>query len=206
MINYQNIVELISNKDPEGLSVLFKCYGKQFYRYAVRKWHLSEDEAWDTVYRTLDTLVLKLSKYEFESEAHFNNFIYKVFTNFLRQHFRSHRNKQDDIQYVDFTEENGGEEESANSIRFDIDKKTFFDYYKTEAIENPNILVLNNALNTLSEEEQDILLMRAQGFSYDEIAKFLNVDNNQLKVRHHRAKQKLIKLLEDTKINPHEQP
>ncbi len=207
MADYQNILEFIKNKDPNGLQELYRSYGRKFYGYAVKKWNLSEDEAWEVVYKTLETLVLKLPNYQFESEAHFNNFLYKVFTNFLRQNFRSQRANQNDIKYInineDPTEDNQGL--PSNKLRFEIDKQTFNEYYQLEALENPKLLLLNVALEKLPVGEKDILLLRAQGFSYEEVAQLLKVNNNQLKVKHHRAKQKLLKILEETiKTQSHE--
>jgi RNA polymerase sigma-70 factor (ECF subfamily) len=45
--------------------------------------------------------------------------------------------------------------------------------------------------------DRELLLLKAQNYTYDEIASILSIENNQLKVKHHRAKQKLINLLKD---------
>jgi RNA polymerase sigma factor (sigma-70 family) len=203
-MNYKEILELISQKEKKGLEALYASYGQKFYTYAINKWLLNEDEAWEVVYQTLDTLVLKLSKYEFESKTHFDNFIFKVFTNFLRQYFRSHRKHQHDIVYVDFNLDNSHDGD-ANSIEtnniekdesiLEIDDQSFNNYYSSEIIENPKLLALRDALGQMDKTEKEILLLRAQNYSYDEIALMLKIENNQLKVKHHRAKIKLMQLL-----------
>jgi len=200
MNRYQYILDLINNKDPNGLKELFDSFGKKFYGYAVSKWNFSKDEAWDVVYKTLETLVLKLPNYEFKSEAHFKNFLYKVFVNFLRQQFRSQRNKQIEIEHLDFNSDVSEDKDgnASDNLHFKIDKQTYNDYYRAEIIESPKLVALNIALEKLQTEEKDILLLRAQGFSYEEVAGLLSIDNKQLKVKHLRAKNKLIKLLEET--------
>jgi RNA polymerase sigma factor (sigma-70 family) len=192
-MNYLDIITLIGNKDPKGLEELYQAYGKKFFGYSVNQWHLSEDEAWEVVYKTLETLVLKLSNYHFESQTYFDNFLYKVLFNFLRQHFRAKRSHEDKLVLVDLYED----QEKMPSLTRQLDAISFQDYYKSEIVENPVLLALNDALSQLEGADKDILLLRAQNYSYDEIAAMLNIDNKQLKVKHHRAKQKLINILNE---------
>lgn len=190
-MTYRDILQLIGNKDSKGLEELYQVYGSKFYAYAIQRWNLSEDDAWDVVYKTLETLVLKLPNYEFKSQALFEGFMFKVLVNFLRQHFRSKRHAQEsEIEFVDLNNE-----EMPYQISKQINKTAFTEYYKTESVENPALLILNEALNKLDANDKDILLLRAQNYSYDEIAALLGIDNNQLKVKHHRAKQKLLNLI-----------
>lgn len=193
-MNYQDILQLISNKDPKGLEELYQTYGSRFYAYAVQRWNLTEDEAWEIVYKTLETLVLKLSNYQFESKALFEGFLFKVLLNFLRQYFRSKRSSHEaEIDFVDLN----NEEEVPYQVSKQISKAAFSDYYKTESVENPALQILNEALSKLESMDKDILLLRAQNYSYDEIAGLLNIDNKQLKVTHHRAKQKLLTMINE---------
>jgi RNA polymerase sigma-70 factor (ECF subfamily) len=187
-------MQLIINQDPKGLEELYDTYGKKFYTYCVRNWHLSEDEAWEVIYKTLETLILKLSHYEFVSKQHFDNFLYKVLTNFIRQYFRKNRSHtEQEIEYVDLT----NSEETSKEVTQHINQLSFTDYYKSEFIDSPELLNLNEALDKLEPIDKDILLLRAQNYTYDEISIFLGIENKQLKVTHHRAKKKLIdKLIE----------
>ncbi len=196
-MDYLEIIDLLSKKDKRGLELLYTLYGGKFFSFAVEKWDLSEDEAWDVVYQTLETLILKLSQYEFESKKHFENFIFKVFTNFLRQYFRSSRKKESYIYFEYINQDVPADNKYSlnEQAEIEIDKKDFDDYYKYEDIENPKLIALQNALKKLSELDRELLLLRAQNFTYDEIAEFLKIDNNQLKVRHYRAIQKLMKFM-----------
>lgn len=208
-MEYKEIIKLILSKDKAGLEALYNIYGQKFYSFAVTRWNLSEDDAWEVVYQTLETLVLKLPDYMFESKLHFDNFLFKVFTNFLRQLYRKHRHREvekygteklfDDSIYSDSQEvteildiEN---RESYESSDFSIEHQVLNEYYETEIVENPKLTALRKALEQLDEVERDILLLRAQDYSYDEIAKMLKIDNKQLKVRHHRIKSRLILIM-----------
>lgn len=194
MVEYTDIIELIGKKDPKGLEELYNVYGSRFYTYSITRWNLTEDEAWDVVYKTLETLVLKLSNYKFESKARFEGFLFKVLVNFLRQSFRAKRSQHEgEIEFVDLNRE----DEMPYYISKHIHKNAFTEYYKTELVESPTLILLNDALGQLEQSDKDILLLRAQNYSYDEIAVLLKIDNNQLKVKHHRAKQKLMHIINE---------
>ena len=198
-MDYLDILRLIAEKDKAGLEALYKAYGNKLYSYAVKRWQLSEDAAWDVVYQTLDTLVLKLSAYSFESKAHFENFLFKVFTNYLRQHFRRHRKHQfDEVSLTiehDSATDTGEEEWTDQPVGYEMDEKSLRDYYQSEKLDNPKLFELENALNTLDENDKAILLLRAQNYSYEEIASMLHIENKDLKVKHHRLKTKIQQLL-----------
>ena len=77
-----------------------------------------------------------------------------------------------------------------------VTKEFFLEYTDSEESENSKLKELQVALSKLEPVEKDLLLLKANGFSYEQIADMLNIENNQLKVKHHRAKKKLIKLLQ----------
>lgn len=201
-MDYRQILELIKDKDKKGYEALYLLYANKFFGYAVNKWFFSEDDAMNIVYQTLETLVLKVSNYEFESKAHFENFIFKVFTNFLRQQFRQNRKKQQEISFTSLSEiELDTHDESVDFFKiessFSVDALN--EYYQTDSSDNPKLIILQKALDQLEKSDKEILLLRAQNFSYDEIAAMLTIEDKQLKVKHHRAKARLLKILE--KIN-----
>lgn len=193
MKEYKEILDLLKSQPQSGLEQLYENYGKKFYSYCIRQWKMTEDDAWDVIYKTLEALVLKLSNYDFESQAHFNNFLYKVLINFIRQNFRTRRsNEEYDMMLLDFQEEDIA---SFGAVTKLLNERAFKDYYALEIVDDPAILALKEALSKMDEQEKDILLLRAQNYSYDEIAEMLAIENNQLKVKHHRAKKKLVQLL-----------
>lgn len=192
MIEYTEILKLLKSQQQSGLEQLYENYGKKFYNYCIRQWSLTEDDAWEIIYKTLETLVLKLSNYEFESQAHFDNFLFKVLINFVRQYFRSRRHREDyEMVLLDFQEE----DQLSSTVTKLLNEQSFKDYYALEIVDNPAILALKDALTKIDEQEKDILLLRAQNYSYEEVAKLLGIENNQLKVKYHRAKKKLIQIL-----------
>lgn len=196
-MEFDQIIQLINRKNKTGLEALYNQYGEKFYWFAVKKWNLTEDQAWDVVYQTLDTLVLKLDKYDFESQSHFENFLFKVFTNFLRQFYRKSKTQVEEVS-VDFLESVGQEGNVLvnGSSELMEEDAVFSDNEDEETVlENPKLNALKIALKQMNSTDRDILLLRAQNYSYDEIASLLSIENNQLKVRHHRAKTKLLQII-----------
>ncbi len=80
-----------------------------------------------------------------------------------------------------------------------IEKDSILNLYQDNKHEK--LELLTKVLDMLEQSDKDLLLLRAQNFSYEEIAKLLGIENNQLKVKHHRAKGKLLKLIENELIN-----
>lgn len=189
MANYREIIELVKKKDPTGAERLYEAYGKAFYTYCIKSWQFSEDEAWEVVYRTLEMLILKLDNYQLNSQAEFDRFLYKVLINFLRQQYRSKKFRDaKETVYVDFNAESGGSNEFVQYLN----EAAFFAFNEPENTVNPALQQLHIILETFNPTDRDLLLLRAQNYSYEEIADLLHIENNQLKVRHHRAKKKLI--------------
>lgn len=202
-MDYKEILNLLLDKQKKGLEELYNAYGRKFYAYAVDKWKFDEDTSWDIVYQTLDTLVLKLNDYEFKSKAHFESFIFKVFLNYLRQYFRKNREEQyNTVKYLDLSENmdvvDSESEEFVKELQNKIDENFIKDYYENEQFDNGKLSDLKQALGKMDVMDKDILLLRAQNYTYDEIAEILRIENAQLKVKHHRAKLKLLKLLNKT--------
>src|SRR5688572_27957858 len=90
---------LKKNKD-EGISVLYNRYGKKLYTYAIRNWNLDEDQSWDIVYRTIYQVVNTIDKYEFENENKLSAFVFKIFINYLRNHYRDEKRRKEQLSFT----------------------------------------------------------------------------------------------------------
>lgn len=210
-MDYREILDNISARDKKALEQLYLQYGQRFYSYAIHKWQLDTELAWQVVYDTLDILLLRLPDYEIQSQAHFDNLIFKIFINCLRQAFRKHRKNQYDIEYVDFTQQdagdaddNGNEDEYSEPVDHNgalIDDHSFNRIYGTDIAENPKLTELKKILDEMDETERNILLLRAQNYSYEEISKMLLIESKNLKVKYLRAKNKVRKLFQNAQTD-----
>lgn len=177
----QETYKLITQKNKDSIALLYERYGKKLYGYAIHSWKMDEDDAWNLVYKTLYRILDTAAGYSFESESKFSSFIFKVFINNLRQHYRETKKAREKIEIVSGEPELHGEtivEElpEDNSVRMNL---------------------LKAELDKLEDWERMLLLMRSQDMPYSEIAKFVHKPEDQLKVYYSRLKAALIKRINE---------
>lgn len=162
------------------ITIIYNRYGKKLYSYAIHTWKLDEDAAWDLIYKTIYKVFESYGKYEFESEEKFASFIFKMFINYLRNHYRD--NKHDKAFQF--------------SAMDDVDlaaKET----HEDGQTQNPKLIALNEVLDKMEDWERMLLLMRSEGRAYSEIGKYIDKPENQLKVYYQRLKELLTKKLNE---------
>jgi len=91
------LVKEIRKKNKAAITTLYNRYGKKLYGFAIYKWNLDEDEAWEIVYQTLYKIIEVSDKYVFADEKKFVGFIYKVFVNNLRNYYQKKKSKHEVI-------------------------------------------------------------------------------------------------------------
>lgn len=195
------IINSIRSKDKNALESLYNNYGIKLFSFARTNWNLSEDDGWELVYNTLFKVIEVIDRYDFKNEKHFQNWIYKIFKNELFQFYRRNENKasfKDFVSLEAFKTKQIEPDEDWQKVSDGIgilNNISNEDYLLQEETVNPTIVALENALNEIGDFNKQLLLLRAQGFTYEEVASFLGVDKKNLKVKYLRAKQKVIKLL-----------
>lgn len=196
-VEYKKILQLVKEDLKVGLEALFNSYSDYFYNYIIKNWNLSEDEAWEVIYQTFDKLLTRLPDCEFSSQNQFNAYIFKVLKSYLLKSYRKKQTLKSKIEVISIEDatNDGIREDYLSSLGFD--KSFIRRNLSDEETDSSKMKDLKKALLLLEEFDREILLLRVQNFSYDEIAQLLKVDNNQLKVKHYRAKQKLLKIIEN---------
>ncbi len=159
-----DLITQLKKKDKESIRILYERYGKKLYGYAITQWKVSEDDAWDLVYKTLYKVIDSIDNYTFKDENRFVGFLFKVFTNYLRNHLRDTKGKQvsttellDNLS-IPLKEEGSNKEES------------------------PLMRCLKKVLEALEDWQRVLLLMKAQDYAYKDIAPYVNRPEKQLKV------------------------
>jgi len=207
-VKYKNIISLFQEDLNKGLTALFEGYGQKLYGFAVTHFHIDEDESYDVLYKTMDTVGKVITRYEFTSENHFGNWLFKIHKNNILQLLRSKKSKEKDFQIVSFNdwavEAKELDDENLNLDNFKqvIEQISTVDPYESSTKNNKLFFAMQKALEQLSDIEKELLLLRMNNYSYDEIAKMLNIENNQLKVKFNRAKAKVekktLEIIKDT--------
>lgn len=192
-----DIVQRLNQPTNQLLTWLYERYAQSWYRLATARWGLDADSAWDVIYKTLDTLLAKRSTLPTDPPAYFDNYLFKVFINNLRQCLREQARRDETFRLVPLTTEPADQsaDERGNLDELAVSNETMAQLMtENEEATHPMLARLEQVLAQLDETDQSLLLLKAQLFSYDEIAEMLGIENKQLKVRHFRAKQKLIHL------------
>jgi RNA polymerase sigma factor (sigma-70 family) len=165
---------ILKNKNKETITFLYERYGKKLYGFAKVKWKVSEDDAWELVYKTLYKVLSVGDKYTFANEDKFRAFLFKVFVNYLRNHYRDNKGKG--IVETELLE---------THEKLAYDRKEMADEKESS---NPLMRCLQKVLAVLEDWQRVLLLMRAQDHSYEYIAKYVTRPEDQLKVYHQRLK------------------
>lgn len=160
------------------LTLIYEQYGRKLYSYAIMTWRVNEDVAWDLVYKTVYKAAETYDKYKFETEQKFMSFLFRIFINLLRNHYRDNKAFQQAFTTMDEAEIN-----------------SFYIKEQTDPWPNKKLNALNEALEQMEEWERVLLLMRSEGHAYSEIAKYVDKPENQLKVYYQRLKEQLAKKL-----------
>ncbi len=171
------LVKHIQKKDKKAITLLYNLYGKKLYGFAITKWSVSEDEAWEIIYKTLYKIIEVIDKYSFENDSKFNGFVYQVFINNLRNNYTEKKKKY--IETISLEEQHGS---------YSTEKE---EHTQEQLSDNPYMNCLKKTLEQFEDWKRILLLMKAQNFSYEEISKYVNKPSEQLKVYYLRAKQLL---------------
>ena len=192
---------LLKENPEKGIEILYERFGKKLYGYGVSSWKLNEDESWEMVYQTLYKVVEKLNEYSFENEKKFGSFIFTVFCNFLRRHYRDTKRISEFVSFSNFSES------LMDEARFDASlgtERKVAQFIKNEAVQDhsqgekeENILMqhLEEALDQLEDWQRILILQRSIDRPYNEIAEFIGKPVDQLKVYYQRARIKLETIL-----------
>jgi RNA polymerase sigma factor (sigma-70 family) len=185
----QETYKSVARKDKEGIALLYERYGKRLYGYAAHSWKLGEDEAWNLVYKTLYKVLDTTADYSFESEKKYSAFIFKVFVNYLRQHYRDTKKAKTHLEIVHSDETENYSESIAGP------KDSFGE--ETPETNSVKMVLLKEELEKLEDWERMLLLLRSQDMPYSEIAKFVKRPEDQLKVYYSRLKAALTKRMNE---------
>ncbi|MES2680132.1 MAG: hypothetical protein V4635_09620 [Bacteroidota bacterium] len=173
-----DINTILKYKNNETIAWLYDLYGKRLYGFAVAKWKLSEDDAWNMVYKTLYKVLKVGDRYTFINEDKFGAFLFKVFVNNLRNHYRDTKAKGVvEVELLEKHEKWAHDRKEGDDAGSSANEK-----------QSPLMACLQKVLAVLEDWQRVLLLMRAQEHAYEDISKYVSRPGEQLKVYHHRLK------------------
>lgn len=170
--------KIVSRQNRESVKWMYENFGRKLYHYAISSWKISEDEAWEQVYKTIYKVIESYSSYTFNSHSEFNSFVYKVFINHLKNLWKISKNETQTEELI----------ESNISRSTEIVERDVSDRMK----------ILEEELNKLEDWQRILLLLRSQGMPYKQIASYVDKPDDQLKIYYQRLKNKLEEKMKKT--------
>ncbi len=195
--------KLLQDKATNAVELLYNRYGRKLYSYGIGKWNLNEDESWDLVYQTLYKVVDTAGRYSFESEQKFGSFIFKIFINYLRNHYRDHKKQNESFQQISFNESQYDDYDNPGGVGREVKARLADASIKESAKEgeeepeSQGMALLKDELEKMEDWQRMLLLMRSQNIPYEEISRHVGKPETQLKVYYQRLKERLMKRLGD---------
>lgn len=193
---------LLREQRESAVEVIYERYGTKLYSYAMGSWRLDEDTAWEIVYETLFKAVEKIDHYEFPTEKKFGSFLFTIFCNNLRRHYRDTKKREEHLSFSTFNELNFEESKSnpemgtERRVQEQMVEQSVEAYREPEEGSSTLMGIMEACLEKMKDWERVLLLLRSQNMPYTEIARYVHKPAEQLKVYHQRAKKKLEKLIE----------
>jgi RNA polymerase sigma factor (sigma-70 family) len=164
------IMEAVKGGDLQQASMLFDRYNKRIFNFLARM-TMNRDVAEDLTQNVFLRMIKYRNSYR---EGHkFHSWIYQVARNVFSDHYQMNKNKRADFVEV---------EKVGDQIQ-DLDESL---------IQDERERVLHQSLTLLNEEQRELLLLtRFQHMKYEEVAVMMDTTVANIKVKVHRAIQKL---------------
>jgi RNA polymerase sigma-70 factor (ECF subfamily) len=172
------VIERVLSGDTGAFSGIVEKYQGMTFRYAVSKFHDS-DEALDITQEVLVAAYEALSS--FRRESKFSTWFYSIMVNYCN----NYRRKSGRMKTVSLNPVSSGEE-------YELQIPDERENPEEAVIMSDSLRIVREELMRLPEEYREILMMRdIDGLSYNEITELLNINMSNVKVRIHRGRELL---------------
>lgn len=173
-----NPTKLHRKTKEKRLELLFEAFGDALIGYGHKQWKIPKDACWDLIYTSLYKVESVMDTHQFESAEKFNGFVFRIFINNMKNFLRDEETRTKGTREVELEEDKVGNSEES---------------YEQEREE---VTLLNEILDDLEDWQRILMLMRAQDYSYAEIAKYTQKSEKNLKVYYGRLKKQIAKKME----------
>lgn len=175
MSRIEQAINQIRSGNSTGINYLYE----QFYVYLFKRARnagLCIEDAEEVTHNTFLKIIKEIHKFEYRNDNSFKAWILKIHKNHINEFYRKRR-----IQFEYLDDEN----------KMIAPDSEYFENSTNLLTNDPRLEIIKTEIEKLSEDDQILLTMRAQGDSYEMIGEILGVNPKTLKVRYHRLKNKL---------------
>jgi RNA polymerase sigma factor (sigma-70 family) len=166
----ERIMEAVKNGDLQQVSVLFDRYHKRIFNFLARM-TMDRDLAEDLT----QNVFLRIIKYRgsYKEGMRFQSWIYQVARNIFSDHYQAVKNKTSGFVDVEKIEDKV------------MDSQESLEQDEREVLLHKSLALLND------EQREVLVLTRFQHMKYEEVALIMDTTVANIKVKVHRAIQKL---------------
>jgi RNA polymerase sigma factor (sigma-70 family) len=194
------IVDQLKRESTLGVSNLVTKYQGFLYRWG--RWHFEAINDQDLIQIVEDTfmrVIENIDSFQFRTDKGFKNWIITIFSRICLDHLRKAQRETERIKIVSFDNNPAdGNNRAYNAVQLELDKKIFYDYLSPNTKEHPLAQKVRDFMEGLDENSRIILYACADGFPYREIANWVGMPVEHIKVYYSRLKKKLEKYLIET--------
>ena len=187
--NEDHLIDAAIKNDPIAWDYLLTQYGGKMYGTALRLLK-NEKDAEDAVQEVWIMVSQKLSA--FRRDSKFATWLYRIMTNRCLEKIRSSKKARESTDSIDALMPDFNEDGHY--------KKQFTDWsHQPDRVTDQKILAreIQAALNSLPEEYRQVIVLRdVEGFSGDEVAQMLGLNESTMKTKLHRGRMALREKLE----------
>ena len=178
----KNLVERAKNGDVDAFGVLYKLHLDEIYRYIF--FRVSNDrDAEDLTEQVFLNVWEALPEFEYQGKP-FTSWVYRIAHNIVIDYYRSNNKKPVPI-------------EELHSDKLITDHPTTLQ----KVIENEEYQMLANAISKLTDEQQQVIILRfIEGFSHREVAEVLDKNEGACRMIQFRALKALKESLLESRI------
>lgn len=139
----------------------------------------------------------KIAEFKFKDEKQFSNLLFTIFKNELINYYKKSKRIEERMKLLQFDDSlsDGKGDDLLQGVSKEVNEKMFTQalssFWDDPEAENPLLELLHEIIDDLQDWERIILLQRSNGFSYKEIAQYIDKPENQLKVYYMRIKSKV---------------
>lgn len=176
--------------DEEAFALLFKRYELRIFNYFLRHTGgraLAEDQLQNTF------LKVHRNRKSYHSSAAFSTWIFTIASNLLKDAARVERRRGDIVELEEAREKVATGSGPLESLSISRQQNPETEYGEREVAE-----LVRQAVQALPFDQREvIILVKYEGFKYEEIAEILNTTPGAAKVRAHRAMRTLERVLKE---------
>ena len=177
-------------KSANGDTAAFERLVRKYEKYVCTTVY-SVIKNYDDSFDVAQEVFLKLyhSIGSFKGESSFSSWLYRIAKNTALDFLRKEKNSRNNVSL--YTENSDGEE-----TEMEIPDTSVASSPEQTAVRNEAKDIIYTALDEISEQHKEIIVLRdINGYSYEEIAKMLNLEYGTVKSRLFRAREALRKKL-----------